>query len=166
MSLGVYCEYVQKADCVILKPQTIYWYLRLVSVINLRATGAMKCNLTVINDPILWLSFGYWFTLCTPVPKVLTHRGWSRMTAILQTNLVGAFSWEKMLHRSFFPKVQLTMSYHCFRWWLYFYASASRRRRHYVFGLSVRPSIGNLKYPLSNCTWVCWSIRFFIIWHL
>ena len=34
------------------------------------------------------------------------------------------------------------------------YASAFRRRRHYVFGLSVRPSVRSLKYPLLTCTWV------------
>ena len=39
------------------------------------------------------------------------------------------------------------------------YASAFRRRRHYVFGLSVRPSVRSLKYPLLTCTWVCWSTR-------
>ena len=33
------------------------------------------------------------------------------------------------------------------------------RRRHYVFGLSVRPSVRSLKYPLSTCTWVHWSIQ-------
>ena len=38
---------------------------------------------------------------------------------------------------------------------LTFYASAFRRRRHYVFGLSFRSP----KYPLSSCKWVCWSIR-------
>ena len=40
-----------------------------------------------------------------------------------------------------------------------FYASAFRRRRHYVFGLSVCPSVQSLKYPLLTCTWVCWSTR-------
>ena len=39
------------------------------------------------------------------------------------------------------------------------YASAFRRRRHYVFGLSVRPSVRSLKYPLLTCTWVRWSTR-------
>ena len=43
--------------------------------------------------------------------------------------------------------------------YLYFYASAFRRRRHYVFGLSVRPSVRSLKYPLLTCTWVRWSTR-------
>ena len=46
-----------------------------------------------------------------------------------------------------------------------YYASAFRRRRHYVFGLSVRPSVcpsvrpsvRSLKYPLLACTWVRWS---------
>ena len=40
------------------------------------------------------------------------------------------------------------------------YASAFRRRRHYVFGLSVRPSVVlSLKYPLLTCTWVRWSTQ-------
>ena len=38
-------------------------------------------------------------------------------------------------------------------------ASAFRRWRYYVFGLSVRSSVRSLKYPLSTCTWVCWSIQ-------
>ena len=38
-------------------------------------------------------------------------------------------------------------------------ASAFRRRRHYVFGLSVRPSVRSLKYLLLTCTWVRWSTR-------
>ena len=46
---------------------------------------------------------------------------------------------------------------------LAFYAFAFRRRRHYVFGLSVRPSVRpsvrSLKYPLLTCTWVRWSTR-------
>ena len=41
----------------------------------------------------------------------------------------------------------------------HFYASAFRHRRHYVFGLSVRPSVRSLKYPLLTCTWVRWSTR-------
>ena len=50
------------------------------------------------------------------------------------------------------------------KWWgvfceYFFYASAFRRRRHYVFGLSVRPSVRSLKYPLLTCTWVRWSTR-------
>ena len=39
------------------------------------------------------------------------------------------------------------------------YASAFRRRRHYVFGLSVRPSVRSLKYPLLTCKWVRWSTQ-------
>ena len=46
---------------------------------------------------------------------------------------------------------------------VHFYASAFRRRRHYVFGLivrpSVRPSVRSLKCPLLTCTWVRWSTR-------
>ena len=44
-----------------------------------------------------------------------------------------------------------------------FYASTFRHQKHYVFRLSVcpsiRPSVQSLKYPLSTCTWVRWSIR-------
>ena len=40
-----------------------------------------------------------------------------------------------------------------------YYASASRHRRHYVFGLSVPSSVRSLKYPLLTCTWVRWSTR-------
>ena len=43
--------------------------------------------------------------------------------------------------------------------WTFFYASAFRRRRHFVFGLSVCPSVRSLKYPLLTCTWVRWSTR-------
>ena len=43
-------------------------------------------------------------------------------------------------------------------WISHFYASAFRHRRHYVFGLSDRPSVRSPKYPLSTCTWVRWSI--------
>ena len=51
-----------------------------------------------------------------------------------------------------------------FKWCCWcFYASAFRRRRHYVFGLSVRlslrRSVRSLKYPLLTCTWVRWSTR-------
>ena len=52
-------------------------------------------------------------------------------------------------------------------------ASAFRRRRHYVFGLSVRlksvcPSIRSLKYPLLTCTWVRWSTwpTVTVLWHI
>ena len=61
--------------------------------------------------------------------------------------------------------------------WFYFYASAFRRRRHYVFGLSVRPSVrpkpeipsfdlymGPLVHPTNRyrftaCPSVCPSVR-------
>ena len=42
---------------------------------------------------------------------------------------------------------------------VHLYTFAFRRRRHYVFGLSVRPSLRSLKYPLLTCTWVRWSTR-------
>ena len=54
----------------------------------------------------------------------LTHWGRDKMTAISQTILSNAFSWMKMLelrlkfHWSLFPRVQLTIYKHWFRWWL------------------------------------------------
>ena len=44
---------------------------------------------------------------------------------------------------------------------LYIYSSTFRHRRHYVFGLSVRPSVRPTEawYPPSTCTWFRWSIR-------
>ena len=54
----------------------------------------------------------------------------------------------------------------------YCYACAFRRRRHYVFGLSVRPSVRpsvwRLKYPLLTCTWVRWSTppTVTVLWHV
>ena len=47
---------------------------------------------------------------------------------------------------------------HC-HWPKCCYASAFRRRSHYVFGLSVCPSVRSPIYPLSTCTLVRWSIR-------
>ena len=46
-------------------------------------------------------------------------------------------------------------------WFLTFYVSTFRRRRHYVFELPIRPSVRSPKYmyPLYTCTWVRWSIR-------
>ena len=50
-----------------------------------------------------------------------------------------------------------------FRSFPYCYASAFRRHRHYVFGLSVRPSVRpsarSPNNPLSTCTLVHWSVR-------
>ena len=47
--------------------------------------------------------------------------------------------------------------FHCKKLNCCLLCSAFRRRRHYVFGLSVRPSVRSLKYPLLTCTWVHWS---------
>ena len=46
-------------------------------------------------------------------------------------------------------------------WFLTFYVSTFRRRRHYVFELPIRPYVRSPKYmyPLYTCTWVRWSIR-------
>ena len=49
------------------------------------------------------------------------------------------------------------------------YASAFRRRRHYVMGCPAgRPSVRSLKYPLLTCTWVRWSTRptVTVLWHV
>ena len=78
--------------------------------------------------------------------------------------------------------ISVTLALHWYEIWIWncgyafqyrsaCYASAFRRRRHYVFGLSVRPSVRpsvrlsvrpsvrSLKYPLLTCTWVRWSTR-------
>ena len=44
-----------------------------------------------------------------------------------------------------------------------------RRRRHYVFGLSIRPSVRpKPEIPLLTCTWVRWSTRptVTVLWHI
>ena len=54
----------------------------------------------------------------------LTHWGRDKMAAIFQTTFSNAFSWVKMFkfrlrfHLSLFPRVQLTIFQHWFRWWL------------------------------------------------
>ena len=53
----------------------------------------------------------------------LTHWGWDKMAAIFQTTFSNAFSWMNIyqfrlkLHWSLFPRVQLTIFQHWFRWW-------------------------------------------------
>ena len=54
----------------------------------------------------------------------LTHRGRDKMDAISQTTCSSAFSWMKRFefrlkfHWTLFPRVQLTIIQHCFRYWL------------------------------------------------
>ena len=67
----------------------------------------------------------------TPTPyaarsldAVLTHWGRDKMAAVSQTTFSNAFSWMKMFEFrlkfdwSVFPRVQLTIFQHWFRWWL------------------------------------------------
>ena len=71
---------------------------------------------------------------------------------------LGFSMWLPVLRSSKGPKV-FPMSVHIPVTVHVCYASAFRCRRHYVFGLSVRPSVRNLKYPLLTSTWVRWSTR-------
>ena len=56
------------------------------------------------------------------------------MAAIFQTTFLNEFSWTKMykfrlkFHWSLFPRVQLTISQHWFRWWL----GADQATSHYL----------------------------------
>ena len=64
----------------------------------------------------------------------LTHWGRDKMVAIFQTTFSNAFSWMKMFkfrlkfHWSLFPRVQLTIFQHWFRWWL----GAGQATSHYL----------------------------------
>ena len=64
----------------------------------------------------------------------LTHWGWDKMAAVLQTTFSNAFCWMKMyefrlkFHWSLFPSVQLTILHHWFRWWL----GADQSISHYL----------------------------------
>ena len=64
----------------------------------------------------------------------LTHWGRDKMAAIFQTIFSNAFSWMKMykfrlrFHWSLFPRVQLTIFQHWFRWWL----GAGQATSHYL----------------------------------
>ena len=54
----------------------------------------------------------------------LTHLGWDKMDAVLQTKFSSKISWEKMFvflfkfHQSLLPRCQLAISQYCFRQWL------------------------------------------------
>ena len=64
----------------------------------------------------------------------LTHWGRDKMDAISQTTFSSAFSWMKIFefwlkfHWSLFPRVQLTIFQHWFRWWL----GAVQATSHYL----------------------------------
>ena len=64
----------------------------------------------------------------------LTHWGREKMDATSQTTFSSAFSWMKMyelqirFHSSLFPRVQLTIFQHWFRWWL----GADQATSHYL----------------------------------
>ena len=84
-----------------------------------------------INEWIyIWkLSKCILFVLC-----YLTHWGRDKMAAIFQTTFSNAFSRMKMFkfrlrfHWSLFPRVQLTIFQHWFRWWL----GADQATSHYL----------------------------------
>ena len=64
----------------------------------------------------------------------LTHWGRDKMATIFQTTFSNAFSWMKMFkfrlkfQWSMFPRVQLTIFQHWFRWWL----GAGQETSHYL----------------------------------
>ena len=75
------------------------------------------------------------YQYCPPILlHTLTHWGRDKMAAISQTTLSNSFSWMKMLefrlkfHWSLFPRVQLTIFQHWFRWWL----CADQATSHYL----------------------------------
>ena len=84
----------------------------------------------------IWGFTGKYFSLVSQkcVYALLTHWGWDKMAAILQTTFSNLFSWMKMyeirlkLHWSLFLQVQLTIFQHWFRWWL----DAGQATNHYL----------------------------------
>ena len=64
----------------------------------------------------------------------LTHWGRDKMAAVSQTTFSNAFSWMKMIefrlrfYWSLFPRVQLIIFQHWFRWWL----GAGQATSHYL----------------------------------
>ena len=64
----------------------------------------------------------------------VTHPGWDKMAAILQMTISNAFSWMKMFefrlkfHWNLFPRVQLAIWQHWFRYWL----STDKATSHYL----------------------------------
>ena len=62
------------------------------------------------------------------------HRSREKMAAIFQMTITNAFSWMKMhtfrlrFHWSLFPRVQLTIFQHWFRWWV----GSNQETRHYL----------------------------------
>ena len=99
------------------------------------------------------LTLVFWLFDVENIRRAVTMRRYNKWWRWLQ--LMFQEGW-RGLRDSFDELVPLITQEICFK---YFYASAFRRRRHYVFGLSVRPSVRSPKYPLSTCTWVRWSIR-------
>ena len=79
----------------------------------------------------------------------------SVMWMYLESNKYNVLS-ALFMHEIDLTYISIPHIYKCF----VFYASAFRRRRHYVFGLSVRPSVRpKPEKPLLTCTWVRWSTR-------
>ena len=98
----------------------------------------MKVLMTIQHRSKWWLKLADLYQWVTPYYQAtmneLTHWGWDKMAAVSQTTLSNAFSWMKMLefglrfHWSLFPRVQLTIFHHWFRWWL----GADQATSHYL----------------------------------
>ena len=113
-------------------PEPILTYQVRPGGIHLRAISQemLKVYIFDMNLEITNLSLH----LHLPGANELTHWGRDKMAAILQTTYSNAFSWMKMykfwlrFHWNFFPRVQITIFHHCFRWWL----GAGQAPSHYL----------------------------------
>ena len=136
---------------------------------------------SIFSDAFLWMkSFVFLLKFhwnlflrvqLTIVPSIVSDNGLvpNRRQAIIWTNadpvhwrIYVALGGDKLRSLLFWRAIDLNIQSQIY------YASAFRRRRHYVFGLSIRPSIQSLKYPLLTCTWVRWSTRptVTVLWHV
>ena len=76
----------------------------------------------------------YLYNIKVRVMISLPHWGRDKMDAVSQTTVSNAFSWMKMywfrlkFHWTLFPRVQLTIFQHWFRWWL----DAGQATSHYL----------------------------------
>ena len=88
------------------------------------------------RQAIIWTTDGrlYWRIYALLTFVALTHWGREKIAAIFQTTFSNAFSWMKMFKFrlrflwSLFPRVQLTIFQHWFRYWL----GAGQATSHYL----------------------------------
>ena len=91
----------------------IHWLWKMVSL-SLYIFIYHLCLYTIVKIKMIK-------TLQAVRVRTLTHWGWEKITAILQTTLLNAFSWMKMyefrfkFHSTLFLDVQLTVFQHWFK---------------------------------------------------